>query len=73
MSMQITGIVVYEDLEGGFWGIVTGDGDRYEIANELPAAVREPGCMIKADIEPAGTVSIRQWGRPVKILSAEKT
>ncbi len=70
--MQVTGIVVYEDLEGGFWGIVTSSGERYEVSNELPKAVREAGCAILAQVEPAGTVSIRQWGRPVNVLRAKR-
>jgi hypothetical protein len=66
--MQITGILVYEDLEGGFWGIVGNDGSRYELDHEPPADVAEPGLMVEAELEQTGSVTIRQWGTPVRIV-----
>ena len=70
--MQITGVIVFEDLEGGFWGIVGTDGSRFEIENSLPDDVKEPGCMVEAEVEPTGSVSIRQWGNPVKVVSVSR-
>ena len=69
--MTITGIIVYEDLEGGFWGIVGTDGARFEVENSLPADIKQPGTMVEAEVEPTGSITIRQWGTPVKVLSAK--
>jgi hypothetical protein len=71
--MQVTGIIVFEDLEGGFWGIVSPDGNRYEIENEIPSNVAEPGMEVEAQVEPTGGVSFRQWGKPVKVMSIRST
>ena len=71
--MTITGIIVFEDLEGGFWGIVGNDGSRYEVENSLPDDVKEAGTMVEAEVKPTGSVTIRQWGTPVKVLSISRT
>ncbi len=71
--MQVSGIVVFEDIEGGVWGIVGDDGVRYQVMNELPQKVREPGQHVEAEIEPSNAVTIFQWGRPVKVVSARAT
>lgn len=65
--MRIQGTVAYQDLEGGFWGLVGDDGRHYEPVDALPAAVRAEGCRVEADVEPAEVVSFRQWGRPVHV------
>ena len=66
--MQVSGIIVFEDLEGGFWGIVSSDGSRFEIESGLRKDFA-PGTMVEADVEPTGSVSFKQWGTPVKVLS----
>lgn len=68
--MEVSGIVVYEDVEGGIWGIVGDDGVRYQLMNDLPKDVREPGLQVTAEVEPASAVTVFQWGRPVKVLTA---
>lgn len=70
--MRVSGILVFEDLEGGFWGIVGSDGSRYEIENKIPDDVAEPGIKVEAEVKPAGGVSIRQWGNPVKVLQIKR-
>jgi hypothetical protein len=66
--MQVTGILVYEDLEGGFWGIVGEDGSRYELDVNPPRELAQAGLMVRADLEPSHEVSIRQWGNPVQLV-----
>ncbi len=70
--MQVTGILVFENLEGGFWGIVGSDGSRYEIENKIPDDVSEPGLEVEAEVEPTGGVSFRQWGNPVKVIQIKR-
>ncbi|WP_292522099.1 DUF333 domain-containing protein [Methanoculleus sp.] len=66
------GTVTYVDLEGGFYGIVADDGERY-LPADLPAEYREDGLRVTftADIA-SETVTIQQWGTPVEIVNIEK-
>jgi hypothetical protein len=70
--MEVSGILVYEDLEGGFWGIVGNDGSRYELDENPPKKLAVPGTMVEAELKPAGEVSIKQWGKPVKVVSIKR-
>ena len=70
--MNVSGIIVYEDLEGGFWGIVSGDGSRYELEDGLPKDFALAGIEVEATVEPTGGVSFRQWGTPVKVVSIKR-
>lgn len=67
--MKIRGKVVYEPIEGGFWGIVGDDGNKYAPLDELPERIRKEGTRIEADIEPVEVVSFRMWGRNVRVRS----
>ncbi|BBL66991.1 putative hemolysin [Methanoculleus chikugoensis] len=64
-----TGTVTYIDLEGGFYGIVADDGERY-LPLDLDERYRVDGMRLTF----AGEVSrdamtIQQWGTPVEILA----
>lgn len=64
-----TGKVMYFDLEGGFYGIVADDGERYLPLN-LPDEYREDGLAVRFTvIEKSGVATIYQWGTPVEIVS----
>ena len=65
--MRITGTMVYQDLEGGFWGLAGDDGQQYEPVDALPDSVLTEGCRVRADVEPVDVISFRQWGRPVRV------
>ena len=68
-TVQISGTVVYKDLEGGFWAIDAGDGSRYDPIN-LPEAFRKDGMkvQIKARLEP-DAMSAHMYGSIIHILS----
>lgn len=70
--MKITGKVVYQDLEGGFWGIVADDHQQYEPVSELPGAVQVNNSRIQAEIEPADVFSLKMWGQPVYVRSIKR-
>jgi len=66
------GTITYVDLEGGFYGIVADDGERYLPAN-LPEEYRQDNLRVKFVVEPTGeTATIQQWGTPVEIVEIEK-
>lgn len=66
------GTVTYIDLEGGFYGIVADDGERY-LPADLPVEFREDDLrvMFVVDIT-SETATIQQWGTPVEIVSMEQ-
>jgi hypothetical protein len=65
--MQIKGKVVYVDLSGGFWGIVSEDGQQFDPVNEIPEAFRKDGLEISAKVKPSPGFSIRMWGQMVNV------
>ena len=70
-----TGTVVYNDLEGGFYGILTDDGTRYLPLN-LPDAFAEDNLAITFTGIPREEVAtIQQWGIPLELteISSEDT
>lgn len=71
--MHIRGIVVYKDLEGGFWGIRADDGRRFVPVNQIPEQFRKDGTTIKATLSPVQVLSTLQWGEHVQIDSIEST
>ncbi|KAF1076636.1 hypothetical protein [Methanogenium sp. MK-MG] len=61
------GTVVYNDFEGGFYGIVTDDGTRY-----LPLNLPDEFAQDNLSVTFAGTVqkdvvTIQQWGTPLEL------
>ena len=67
--MKITATVVFNDFEGGFWGLVDDTGNKYYPVDGIPSSNRIHGLRVEADIEPANVVSMVMWGRPVVLLS----
>ncbi len=65
--MTIEGTVVYNDLEGGFWGLLSNDGRRFVPVNPLPESVRKQGKRIIARISPVQVLSALQWGEHVEV------
>ena len=70
--MRITGTITYQDFEGGFWGLAGDDGQRYEPLDPLPEEVLSEGCRVAAEVEPAGMLSFKQWGRPVRVQTVTR-
>ncbi len=63
----ITGTITYIDLEGGFFGIVGDDGNKYDPLN-LEPEYQKDGLRIKVGISVRKNVmTVRMWGTPVQI------
>ena len=61
-------VVSYIDLEGGFYGIITDDGERHEPVN-LHVDYQVDGLRISYKYKLLQDVgSYRMWGTPVEIL-----
>jgi hypothetical protein len=70
--MKIIGRVVFQNIEGGFWGIVTDDQVSYEPVDGIPVSLQRENTRVEADVEPAPVISFRMWGQPVRILSIHR-
>jgi len=68
-----TGMIVYNDFEGGFYGIVTSDGAEYYPLN-LPDEYHENGLPVTftGTVE-TGVMTTVQWGTPIRLTSITGT
>ena len=66
-GMIITGTVKYVELEGGFYGIISDDGNKYDPVNLAPE-YRKNGLRIKAGVSvQKNMTSIHMWGTLIRI------
>ena len=70
-SLTITGEIIYNDLEGGFFGITTQEGDNY-LPIDLPDEFKKEGLLVTITgiIDP-DVMTIQMWGQPLRIQSIE--
>lgn len=68
---KITGTVVYQNLEMGFWGIVDDEGNQYRPV-EMPEELQHEGKEVTVTIKEAEEeFSLFMWGTPVEVVSFE--
>ncbi|MBN1973133.1 MAG: hypothetical protein JW787_05805 [Sedimentisphaerales bacterium] len=69
---MISGTVIYVPIEGGFWGLRTEDGTKYDPVN-LPEEYRNDGLRVYFQVKELENVAgIHMWGKIVEILKIEK-
>lgn len=62
-----TGVVVYEDIEGGFYGVISDEGRRFR-PQGIPDELKVNGTKIAFSFRPdPETLSVFMWGEPVVI------
>ena len=62
-----TGEIIYDDLEGGFYGIVSSDGDKYDPVN-LPEEYKIDGLPVEFKLVKSNdTGSVHMWGTIVYV------
>ena len=62
------GTILYQDLEGGFFGLVADDGARYDLLN-LDEAFKHDSLRVRFQARRrTGVMTTRMWGQPVEIL-----
>ena len=71
-SISGTGTVIFVDIEGGFYGIISDDGKQYDPLN-LGQAYQRDGLRIRftAKINEV-QASIHQWGIIIEIIEIEE-
>jgi hypothetical protein len=68
----ITGTVKYIQLEGGFYGILGDQGDRFDPVN-LPESFKQDGFRVKFQMEKLpNQMSFHMWGKLVTITDIER-
>ena len=66
-----TGTITYQDFEGGFFGIVGDDGNRFDVGR-LDEAFQVDGMRVRYVLNRReGVMSTRMWGRIVEIVHLE--
>lgn len=68
---EIKGRVVYNDLEGGFWGIIDEDGKKYVPVNMPEQLKIENKWSTIVLTEKSFDAGIQMWGTYVEIISFE--
>lgn len=69
---NMIGTVVFQEIEGGFYGIMAEDGKKYNPIN-LDDSFKKDGLRVKFDANiKKGMVGIHMWGQYVEILTIEK-
>ena len=69
---QIIGIVRFIEIEGGFYGIITDDGQNYDPIN-LPEEYKKDGARIRFTAKKTDDqTSFHMWGTIVELTNIEK-
>ena len=72
LEVEATGTVVFVGLEGGFYGIITDEGARYDPVN-LPPAFQRDGLRVRFRARILkDAAGIHMWGTPVELLHIEE-
>lgn len=67
-TKTITGKVVWQDLEMGFWSVIADDGTEYLPVN-LPTSCEKKGKSVKLEIEEQpDTMTMTMWGMPIRVM-----
>jgi hypothetical protein len=65
-----TGTIKFISLEGGFFGIISDDGNRYDPVN-LPPRFESDGLRVLFVGEILDLFSIHMWGRIIRIIQIQ--
>jgi len=67
-----TGTITYQDIEGGFYGIVSDDGERYEIMG-LPVEFQVDGLRVRFEGRLRyDLASFHMWGEILQLTHVER-
>jgi hypothetical protein len=67
--IKIKGKVTFEDIEGGFWGIIGDNGSKW-VPVPMPEQLKQDGARVQVNAEILkDTETVFMWGTPVRIKS----
>jgi len=67
--MHITGQIKYQEIEGGFWGLIGDDGSKYVPVEGLPDTFKTDGLSVQTEVEIVHMIGTSMWGQYVKVLT----
>lgn len=67
---EITGTIIYENLEGGIWAIKDKQGNILTPIN-MPEQLKHKGKKVSVTIKRVDMMTMTMFGDPVKIISFE--
>ena len=71
IGIPFKGKVVYEQLEGGFWGIIAEDGTKLD--GQIPAELQQKGLAVEGRYKPLkDTASFHMWGTLVNFVALKR-
>ena len=71
-NLTITGHIQKVDLEGGFWGIVDNDDNKFVPLNPLGSSYQVDGLSVQVNARPVTVLGISMWGQHIEVLSIQK-
>ena len=69
-TFHLKGRATRVDLEGGFWGIVDEDGNRWQPVN-MPEQLKGKDTTVQCTVYKTDEATAAMWGEPVFIVSFE--
>lgn len=68
----MSGTITYQDLEGGFYGIIREDGESL-LPQNLPEEFRRDGLAVRfSGREIQDVYTIQQWGTPFELTEIQR-
>ncbi len=69
--VNFTATVRYIDIEGGFWGLISSEGEKYE-PQALDSKYHKDGLKVRAKVRIIkDAVGFRMWGEQIEIIDIE--
>lgn len=66
--LTFQGEVVFVEIEGGFYGIVDQNGQKY-LPSNLPDVLKQKGLKVRGTAElKSGKMGFKQWGKMIDII-----
>jgi hypothetical protein len=67
-SLSFQGEVVFIEIEGGFYGIIDQNGQKY-LPSNLPDSLKKDGLKVRGTAQlKSGKLSFKQWGKMIDII-----
>jgi len=67
-SLSFQGEVVFIEIEGGFYGIIDQNGQKY-LPSNLPDILKQNGLKVRGTAQlKSGKLGFKQWGKMIDIL-----
>ena len=66
--MKLQGIITFQEIETGFWGLIDNDGNQWEII-DIPNQLKYPNKKVEIEAIELDIITSAMWGIPISIIS----